>query len=141
MRSQEIIKHWLQVDGRPRRLAGQLCARKNLDGVPHEYSTESSQTSQASYMKTKDEQDLETRVRALYQLKRPALDESSRAAVEHYLDHDEFEMAFEGLCIELVKAKLLTREEAAPFIELATAVGLDKEASFDEQIIAKLKAI
>jgi len=35
----------------------------------------------------------------------------------------------------------LSRDGAAPFIELATALGLDTEASFDEQIVAKLKAI
>lgn len=92
-------------------------------------------------MKTTDEQELETRVHALYQQTRPALDESARAAVEYYLAHDEFEMAFEGLCIELVKSKLLSREDAVPFIQLAKAIGLDTHASFDEQLVAKLKAI
>lgn len=92
-------------------------------------------------MKTTYEREFETCVHALYQQARPMLDESARAAVEHYLGHDEFEMAFEGLCIELVKSNLLSREDAAPFIQLAMAIGLDTEASFDEQIVAKLKAI
>ena len=92
-------------------------------------------------MKTPDELELKDRVLAIYGRARPTLDESTKAAVEHYLDHDEFEMAFEGLCIEMVKCGSLSRDDAVPFIELATALGLDTEASFDEHIVAKLKAI
>jgi len=92
-------------------------------------------------MKTLNEQESEDRVRAFYAQARPMLDETAKAAVEHYLGHDEFEMAFEGLCIEMVNSGSLSRDGAAPFIELATALGLDTEASFDEQIVAKLKAI
>ena len=92
-------------------------------------------------MKTLNEQESEGRVRAFYVHARPMLDENAKAAVEHYLGHDEFEMAFEGICIEMVKSGSLSRDGAAPFIELALALGLDTEASFDEQIVAKLKAI
>lgn len=50
-------------------------------------------------------------------------------------------MALEGLCIELFNSGTLSRTDAAELIELATAMDLEREAAFDVQIVAKLKAI
>ncbi|MDB4943251.1 MAG: hypothetical protein JWP97_2785 [Labilithrix sp.] len=92
-------------------------------------------------MKTPEELELECRVRALYQQARPTLDESARAAVVHYLDHDEFEMAFEGLCIELVTSGSLSVDDARELVELAVALGLETDAVLDQDIVAKLRSV
>lgn len=92
-------------------------------------------------MMTSTEEQLAARVRSLYAEAAPLLDAKARLAVEQYLDHDEFEMAFEGLCIELLKSHALTRRRAAPYLQLALALGLDTEASFDDRIVFKLRSI
>ena len=92
-------------------------------------------------MKIIDEEELETRVRAIFGRTSSSIDATAKASVEHYLDHGEFEMALEGLCIELFNSGTLSRTDAAELIELATAMDLEREAAFDVQIVAKLKAI
>jgi hypothetical protein len=60
------------------------------------------------------------------------IDDESKEAVQHYLDHSEYEMAFEGLFIELMKLKVsLGNEESCGFIELGKKLDLDKESVFD----------
>jgi hypothetical protein len=53
-------------------------------------------------------------------------------AVNHYLEHDEFEMAFEGLFLDLMKIErlppLLDAKECS---DLAKKMKLDKESIFD----------
>lgn len=48
----------------------------------------------------------------------------SVAAVEHYLRHDEYEMALEGLCIDLLKLPHLSPAVVRRCIDLAHQVGL-----------------
>lgn len=53
-------------------------------------------------------------------------------AVHHYLDHDEFEMAFEGLFLDLMKIgqipQLIDSKEC---IDVAKTLKLDRESVFD----------
>ena len=53
-------------------------------------------------------------------------------AVKHYLDHDEFEMAFEGLFLDLMKIEnfhfLMECEECK---EIALSMNLDSDSVFD----------
>lgn len=36
---------------------------------------------------------------------RPLLSSDTVQSVEHYLDHDEWEIAFEGLCLDLMEGR------------------------------------
>ena len=51
----------------------------------------------------------------------------SREAVEHYLDVGEYEIAFEGLCLDLIEQRLLTADDLAACVELGEVLGLDEE--------------
>lgn len=113
----------------------------DFDGIPDKHATKSSEGTRYNAMKNPDELELEARVRAMYARKSSSIDASTKSAIENYLDHAEFEMAFEGLCIELVASASLSRRDATEFIELATALGLEREAVLDHQIVAKLKSI
>ncbi|WIM40532.1 hypothetical protein PO903_06580 [Paenibacillus sp. PK4536] len=54
--------------------------------------------------------------------------------VTHYFEHDEYEMSFEGLVIELYTSKMYTvKFDFTEWKELALAFGLDKESIFDEK--------
>jgi hypothetical protein len=69
------------------------------------------------------------------------LDEESKEAVIHYLEHSEYEMAFEGLFIELMKLKaLLSKEESSDYIELGEKLGLNEESVFDADFWQKFSS-
>ena len=55
----------------------------------------------------------------------------ARQAVEHYLSHDEYEMAFEGLGIELMNISQITLDDRRLCTRLARQLGLDVESVFD----------
>src|SRR5690242_8302303 len=59
-------------------------------------------------------------------------------AVEHYIAHDEYEMALEGLCLELMKLKDFSREDRESCRVLAKRLGLDQESVFDPEFWQKL---
>jgi hypothetical protein len=61
-------------------------------------------------------------------------------AVEHYLAHDEYELALEGLCLELLKSPALQRNDLLKCVELAKRLGLDREGILDADIWSKLLA-
>lgn len=54
--------------------------------------------------------------------------------VEHYLEHGEYEMSYEGLVIELYTTELYpTNFNFTEWKELGLTFGLDKESMFDEE--------
>ncbi|MDF2536859.1 MAG: hypothetical protein K0R18_3021 [Bacillales bacterium] len=58
--------------------------------------------------------------------------------VEHYLDHGEYEMSFEGLVIELYTNGMYpTNFKFTEWKELGFTFGLDKESVFDEKFWVK----
>jgi hypothetical protein len=71
-------------------------------------------------------------LRAILQQSSPILGGGSKHALEHYLDHDEYEMALEGLLIDL----LASNHFPADFpwdqvLALGTEFRLDSEPMFD----------
>jgi dimeric dUTPase (all-alpha-NTP-PPase superfamily) len=67
-----------------------------------------------------------------------SLDEESVQSVQHYLDHSEYEMAFEGLFIELMNLKCsFSEEEFLTYIELGEKLGLNEESVFDAEFWEK----
>lgn len=60
------------------------------------------------------------------------LDSESIEAVQHYISHDEYEMAFEGLFIDLMALGEITSEEnLATYVELGKKMALDQSTVFD----------
>ena len=66
------------------------------------------------------------------------LDNESVNAVQHYLDHSEYEMAFEGLFIELMKlGVLLDKTSLRTYVELGESLGLKEDSVFDSDFWTK----
>lgn len=66
------------------------------------------------------------------------LDPESFSAIQHYVEHDEYEMAFEGLFIELMGLKFFaSNTDLSNYIELARNLGLDHDSVFDENFWPK----
>ena len=67
------------------------------------------------------------------------LDDESIDAVLHYLEHDEYEMAFEGLFIELIKVNaVLSVEDANKCLKIGENLGINKDSVFDMNFWQKL---
>jgi hypothetical protein len=67
---------------------------------------------------------IEQKINALLKAHRGALSEESIEAVQHYLDHSEYEIALEGLIIELMKNGINYEDT---WSQLALELDLDKE--------------
>ncbi len=68
------------------------------------------------------------------------LDSESMDAVQYYIDRDEYEMAFEGLFIELMKAKaFIDKSEMELYLKLGQDLGLDEDSVFDSNFWNKFK--
>lgn len=69
------------------------------------------------------------------------LDVDSIEAVMHYINHSEYEMAFEGLFIELVKRNVIPAGiDWNKYRDLAIKFNLDKESVFDPDFWNKFSA-
>ncbi|MDY6930104.1 MAG: MafI family immunity protein [Pseudomonadota bacterium] len=69
------------------------------------------------------------------------LDTETVESVQHYLDHSEYELAFEGLFIELMKVDaVLEKDESEIYLKLAMELGLDRDSVFDGKFWEKFKA-
>ncbi|WP_394560152.1 hypothetical protein [Aquipseudomonas alcaligenes] len=68
--------------------------------------------------------DIESKLNALFQAHKNCLSEESIEAVQHYLDHSEYEIALEGLIIDLMEQGV--HYEGA-WRQLGIALGLNKE--------------
>ena len=66
------------------------------------------------------------------------LDEESIEAVEHYVDHDEYEMAFEGLFIELIKLNIKPSIDTKKILEIGKFLNLNQDSVFDDTFWDKL---
>lgn len=66
------------------------------------------------------------------------LDADSIESVQHYLDHSEYEMAFEGLFIELMKLNHIPKNaDIGKYIELGKNLDLENESVFDADFWSK----
>jgi hypothetical protein len=59
------------------------------------------------------------------------LDEESINSVNHYLDHNEYEMAFEGLFIEIMQLQSIPQIDLIKAREIAEDLNLNNESVFD----------
>jgi hypothetical protein len=81
---------------------------------------------------------IRARISALLDRYRGQLSADAVEGVEHYLQHDEYEMALEGLCIELLGLQELKPEDRRECRELGQALGLDRETVFDPTVWQRL---
>lgn len=59
------------------------------------------------------------------------LTDETKEAVEHYITHSEYEMAFEGLFLDLIEQKItLSKEEKQQALIFAKSLKLDAETVF-----------
>jgi len=65
------------------------------------------------------------------------LDEDTVDAVRHYVIHDEYEMAFEGLFIEIMNLIKVPGIDFQKSREIALLLKLDKETVFDHNFWGK----
>jgi len=60
------------------------------------------------------------------------LAQSELAAVEHYLNSDEYEMAYELFCLQLMRHNVrLEPQDCSALITLGSTLGLDQETVFE----------
>lgn len=69
------------------------------------------------------------------------IDQEARNSISHFLAYDEYEMAYEGLLIEMINSGYMpSRDEAEEYLKIGRALGLDKESVFDPQFWRKLES-
>lgn len=69
----------------------------------------------------------------------PKLDLETINGVKHYLDHDEYEMAFEGLFIDLIELSIVPDVDLTIYLELGKKLKLNEEAIFDANFWGKFQ--
>jgi hypothetical protein len=66
--------------------------------------------------------------------------ETGRREIEHYLTHDEHELAFEGFILELLSVAAVSSEDRQACLVLGKRLGLDKATVFDPDTWEKLQS-
>ncbi len=90
-------------------------------------------------MNKEDWNNIEEFIKKTLEIVRRELNQESIEGVEHYLNHDEYEMAFEGLFIEIMKLKKLPELDMKESEEVALRLKLDEESIFDANFWDKFK--
>jgi hypothetical protein len=67
------------------------------------------------------------------------LDNESIDYVNHYINHDEYEMAFEGLFLEIMKFEKIPEIDFLKSKEIGELLKLDEESVFDFDFWNKFK--
>lgn len=67
------------------------------------------------------------------------LDREAVQAVNHYIDHDEYEMAFEGLFIEIMKFKEVLDINKKETGEIAYLLKLNEESVFESDFWSRFQ--
>lgn len=79
--------------------------------------------------------DFESILKKYIDLLEPILPKGELKEVRHYFDHGEYEMALEGLLIELIHAKKHPKNfNYVEWEEMTKNYNLDKESIFDDDI-------
>ena len=66
-------------------------------------------------------------------------DNKTNNAIKHYIEHDEYEMAFEGLFIDIIKQNnWISDKSITYYLEIGMQLSLDKESVFDPDFWMKL---
>ena len=82
-------------------------------------------------MKNIDYKYVEEFVNSILEQLKNILDVDTVNFVQHYLNHDEYEMAFEGLFIEIKKLDKMPKIDFSKSKEIAEILKLDQDSVFD----------
>lgn len=83
----------------------------------------------------------EEKVRDLFEECRHLIEDDGASRVSHYIDHNEHEMAFEGLVLELISADATPKNfQFSEWEELARRMRLAEDAVFDGDFWSKFLA-
>ena len=82
-------------------------------------------------MKNIDYKYVEEFVNSILEQLKNILDVDTVNFVQHYLNHDEYEMAFEGLFIEIMKLDKMPKIDFSKSKEIAEILMLDQDSVFD----------
>lgn len=66
------------------------------------------------------------------------LDKDVIAEINHYLKHEEYEIAYEGLFLEIMKLKPMPSIDWTKSKHIAKLLNLDKESVLDDRFWAKI---
>jgi len=83
---------------------------------------------------------LEVKFNSLYLAHKNELADDARKEIEHFINHDEIEIALEAFCIEIIVNNLvLNIDEKEILLNLAEIANLNKESILDSAIWTKLQ--
>ena len=83
---------------------------------------------------------IEKQLQALLNSYTSLLDEETTTAVQHYIDHSEYEMAFEGIFIEIMNLEEHSQKahiDVSQYVELGKQLKLDTDSVFDDDFWPK----
>src|SRR5690554_2191633 len=70
--------------------------------------------------------DVRTRLKKKLQEHENDIHDDTKTSVNYYIDHDEFEIALEGLCLDLMDSSKTTDRDIVECVDLGRILGLDK---------------
>jgi len=82
---------------------------------------------------------VEEYIRNLLSLVQSKLGEESVESVNHYLNHDEYEMAFEGLFLEIMKLEEIPKVDLTESKKVGKFLKLNEESVFDFEFWEKFE--
>lgn len=78
-------------------------------------------------------------IQSILKTVQPKLDKETVDSVNHYIDHDEYEMAFEGLFLEIMKLNKAPKIDLLKVKEVGELLKLHEESIFDFEFWKKLE--
>ena len=86
-----------------------------------------------------DEYKIKNEIEHLFNNYKKLFDDETNESINHYLNHDEYEMAFEGLFIEIMKTNVwISKKSILFYIDIGIQLSLDKESVFEQDFWKKL---
>lgn len=83
---------------------------------------------------------LQQKLRAVIEQFSAKLTPDDRSEISHFLTHGEYEIAFEGMLISLMKQRVeITQAQKLDFLELTQEMKLNEDAVLDANLYRKLK--
>jgi hypothetical protein len=90
-------------------------------------------------MNTNDFDETEAFILNVLEKARPNLDKESIDAVIHYVHHNELEMAFEGLFLEIINRNLLFSINIEQADRIGKSLKLNEESVYDSEFWTKFQ--
>jgi hypothetical protein len=70
-------------------------------------------------------------IQYIFNIVKPSIESSGANEIQHYIDHDEFEIAFEILIMEMMELNDIPILDYDKLLKLGYELNLDKESVYD----------